>query len=327
MGLLSNIIKPAAGIKTPTLLTKDVGTDKKYDVPQSSPLDDLKSELKKLDGKYEFHAKNPYNLPKTQDLTLMAYDGMSREEINEYAKAKLAAEYAAALKNIDGGTERAKNDLTAYKEKLNAAAGETMGAIDEAYKGAAAAASNDALKRGLARSSIIVNKLAELENQKAGAKTGVSAELFKGLAEIDNAIEQSETERLRAVEELDIMNAAKLADEIKLLNEKREKQLDEILKYNNSLKEKQSDYALAYAKTDSALDAAAYGRAADEIKNNLSSQLNAQIQREKYEKTGAALYGVSKKDALKYLKDNETYLTEQLGAAYYRRLAAEQEAR
>jgi hypothetical protein len=292
-----------------------------------SPLDNLDKELKKLEEKYSLYGKNAYNLPDKLDVSEMEYNGMSEDQINESAKTKLAADYAAALRLINDGAERSKQDLAGYKDKLNAAANDTLAAVDEAYKQASDAAGNDALKRGLARSSIIVNKLAQLEGQKSAAKTDVAGQLFKNLADIDDGLDTLESKRLLAIGELDIANAAKLAQEIRDLTEKREQKLDEILKYNNSLKEKQGDYALNYAKTDSALDSDAYGRIADDVKNGLSVQLNAQIQQEKFDRIGGFLNGLAKQDALDYLKNNEEYFTRQVGVNYYKKLLSDQQSR
>ena len=313
-------VKPGLGYEiAPTPSTKTLtGT---------SPMDKLDTELKKIEEKYQLYGKNGYDLPSALDLKEMQYKGMDSDQINEYAKAKLAAEYTAALNALNDDAQRGKSTLESYKEKLNAAAGETLSAIDSVYKEAAAATSDNALKRGLARSSIIVNKLSDLENQKSESKTGVSSKLLKDLADIDNQIDVLEDKRLRAVDELDITNAARLQQEIRDLTEQREKQLDEILKYNNSLREKQADYKLQYAKTDSSLDNDAYDRLADSLKNDLGAKLQTEIAREKFEMISDFLNGLNKTDALNYLKNNESYFTQQVGLDKYRRLKSDQEAR
>ncbi|GHU99252.1 hypothetical protein FACS1894211_04330 [Clostridia bacterium] len=331
MSLLStgNIIKnlSLAGVTYSPAIGRDTGVASAPTVTVQSPLNNLDKELKKLEEKYRLYGKNAYDLPDTLNAEPMEYKGMTEEQINEYAKAQMAAEYAAALRSINDDAKRSKNDLTTYKDKLNAAAGDGMTAADEAYKQAARVTSDDALKRGLSRSSIIVNKLANLEEKKTETKADISSKLFKDLADIDNGLDSLETKRLRSVDELDLVNAAKLAQEIKNLTERREKQLDEILKYNNSLREKQADYALQYAKTDSALDKDAYDKVANDIKNGLSVEINAQIQQEKYAKINEFLNGAGKQDAVNYLKNNEEYFTRQVGAAYYQKLLSEQQAR
>ena len=320
------------GINTKTLtgLQKDLPggglavtqTGKTY-----TAMEKLQKELDELEKQYQLYGKNTYDLPNELDLEKMDYTGLSDEEIASYAKAKLTEEYLRQLNALNADIERGKTDLETYKEKLNEAGSAAAAEIDSVYAAAARNTSDDALKRGLARSSIVVNKLSDLEQKKSGDKLTVSQQLIKSIADIDNQINKLETGRLKSLDDLDIIHAAKLETEINRLKNEREARLDDILKYNNSLKEKEAGYALDYAKTDSSLDGDLYSRASDSIKNDLASRLAAQIAEQKYLKVAEFLNGVSKADALNYLKNNERFFTEQLGVGYYKKLLSEQNSR
>lgn len=287
----------------------------------------LEEELKKIDGQFDLYGKNVYDLPKSVGYEELSYTPLTDDEIRQYAAAALAEYKLAGAKQIKDSAERNAADLAASKSGLETAAQKKQQEIDAVYDSAKQSSSNDALKRGLARSSIIINKLGALENGKAQAKTDTAQSLFDGIAEIDGKLNRLETEKLDALDEFDIVYAAKLSQEIQKLNEERQKRMDDVIKYNNELKAAEAKYGLDYAKTDSALDQDAYSRNAEIAEKDLLSKMQQSVYEQKYGVVSEYLYNMKPADAVKDLEDNKSFYLEQLGKGGYEKALLEQRSR
>ena len=107
--------------------------------------------------------------------------------------------------------------------------------------------SMDALKRGLQRSSIVLQKVSELDSKKAENLINIQNNLEKSLTEGNNKIkslEQMLDESLaNADTELAEEIEAELAGEIEKLKEKQQ----EIEKFNNNVKKLEAEYQLKIA--------------------------------------------------------------------------------
>ena len=293
----------------------------------AAPQNKLAEELKKVDSQYTLSGTNGYNLPQSVGYTPLDYKPLTDDEIKRYAADTLAEYRLMSLNQINDGAARTAADLAASKTGLETAASKKRQEIDAYYDAAKQAGSNDALRRGLARSSVIVNKLNALENNKAQAKTDVAASLFDSIHQIDNKLNELETARLNALDGFDIVYAAKLGAEIQKLGAERQARLDDVIKYNNTLKSGEAQYGLDYAKTDSALNKDLYNQNADIVKNDLLNEMRKMIQKEKYSIVLEYLNGMSKSDAQNNLKSNEAFYKEQLGADYYNNLTVIQNRR
>ena len=186
---------------------------------------------------------------------------------------------------------------------------------------------NDALRRGLARSSIIVNKLNALENSKAQAKSDAASGLFDSINQIDNKLNELETARLNALDEFDIVYAAKIGAEIQKLNAERQARLDDVIKYNNTLKAYEAQYGLDYAKTDSALDKDIFNQNSAIAEKDLLAKIQQTIYEQKYAIVSSYLNDMKPGDAVSNLTDKKDYYIAQLGKSGYDKLLAEQKTR
>ena len=231
------------------------------------------------------------------------------------------------VKQINDSAERNAADLNAGKDGLSTAAGQKLKEIETLYDAAKQSSSDDALKRGLACSSIIVNKLSALESEKTKLKADTSAGLIDSLNGIDNKINELETKRMDALDEFDLVYAAKLGEEIQKQKEERQKRLDEIIKYNNSLKKQNAEYGLDYAKTDSALNSDLFEKNAEIAENDLVTKLLQQVYQQKYTVISDYLYNMDVRDAVKDLENRKSYYMEQLGKNGYDKMVLEQKSR
>ena len=293
----------------------------------TTPQKKLENELKKIDEQFDLYKTNSYNLQKDVGYTPLNYTPLTDDEIKKYASDSLAEYRLLNLKQINDGASRTAADLASSKSGLETAAGKKQQEIDAHYDAAKQAGSNDALKRGLARSSVIVNKLNALETSKAQAKTDVSQSLFDSIAQIDGKLNELETARLNALDDFDIVYAAKLGAEIQKLTGDRQDRLDQVVQYNNALKAAEAQYGLDYAKTDSSLNKDVFNQNAAIAENDLIAKIQESVYEQKYGVVSSYLNGMTASDAVKDLTDRKEFYIAQLGKNGYDKMLAEQRAR
>lgn len=287
----------------------------------------LEDELSKIDSQFDLYGVNAYELPKSIDYTEMSYTPLTDGEIKKYSEDLLTEYKLSNIKQINESAANNAASLTTSKGSAETAAQKKQAEIESIYSSAKQDSSNDALRRGLARSSIVINKLNALESAKAQAKADTAQSLFDSIAEIDDKISGLEAKRLDALNEFDILYAAKLGAEIEKQKEERQGRLDEVIKYNNSLKSSNADYGLDYAKTDSALNNDLYEKNADIAQNDLISKIQQTVYEQKYTVVSEYLYNMTATDALKDLEDRKSFYLEQLGKAGYDKMLVEQKSR
>jgi len=155
----------------------------------------------------------------------------------------------------------------------------------------------------------------------------VSQNLFDSIAQIDNKLQELETARLNALDDFDIVYAAKLGAEIQKLTGERQNRLDQVVQYNNALKAADAQYGLDYAKTDSALNKDIFSQNATIAEKDLIAKIQESVYEQKYSIVSAHLNGMSASDALKDLNDRKEFYVAQLGKTGYEKMLAEQKAR
>jgi hypothetical protein len=144
----------------------------------------------------------------------------------------------------DGAAEAARAKIAADKRNAETAAQKLQETAAEAYARAREASGYDSLKRGLARSSIAVNKIAELDGGEARERVRIADELARGVAELDGEITALDVKRQIALNDFIVAYAAKLTAAINDLKTERDARRAEALKYNNTLTEKEHSGAV-----------------------------------------------------------------------------------
>lgn len=261
------------------------------------------------------------------NLEELKYTPETDAELSKKAENSLKDYYLKAINEINDEVTRAQKDLDEYKSGLSAAAQQQKEYLDNAYTEAKKNVSDDALKRGLARSSIVVNKISALEDSKASEVSGVAAQLFDSVAKIDYDLAALESQREKALADFDISYAAKLENEIDELKEARQARYDEVVKYNNDLKKEQAKYELDYAKADAALDDALYERMKESIEGGLNEKQAAAVLSRKTDEIGSYLNGLDKSSAVRFLEENKDFFVGEIGVRQYENLYSQQQRR
>ena len=208
--------------------------------------------------------------PKNQ--TVKSDGAESKEKLGlKAALDKIDADYAADdTRTYDGTAATAKAELEASADikknalkksadekraALEVEIGDTKAAADkkkkslsESYAVAKENAANEAIRRGIARSSIISEQLADFDaaNIKANADIDYAAE--NSIKQINGEIEELSDKLSDALSSLDMETAIKVNERIQKLKTERQKRSDEVLEYNNKIAEKKASFAEKLAK-------------------------------------------------------------------------------
>lgn len=173
------------------------------------------------------------------------YTPATDEEINDAAKADLREYEKSGRDGIDNEIAAIVKSYSDKRSKAGESYEQTMKNIDSAYKRAVEAAEADAIKRGLARSSIAALTVSGIEGDRAEKETAASDERTRTENEIDAAIGELEAKRQKALSDFNLTYLAKLTTQIEKKKEEREKAKLETAKYNNSLSKQENSDEIA----------------------------------------------------------------------------------
>ena len=121
-------------------------------------LEELESQFSEIDSKYD-SSNESSKIDSDLSLTRLNDVNIDDDEISKVAKDSLQEYYSTNVNKINTDSNSEKQNLESSKETKTSSAGDLKNTIEQTYAGVKEDASNDALKRGLARSSIIINKL------------------------------------------------------------------------------------------------------------------------------------------------------------------------
>ncbi len=259
------------------------------------PRDKLIEELEKLESEYEKRAETSSDLPEPPKYDRLQYDTATDEEIEKNAEDSLADYKNSSIESIEEEAKAAKAAKEAEKNATRESAERLAASITSQYDEAMSAFSDDALKRGLARSSIVANKSAELMSGKAAALSEASMAAEQAVRAIDSEINELEASRRKALDDFNIRYAAKVTEKIAELREERDKKTEEMIKYNNSLAEQEQKDALERAEAASKLYSDKLER--DKQEKELGSSTLATLNRAKYDAVRNYLSTLSRSEA------------------------------
>ncbi len=268
------------------------GVDKKYDFSQEVNQEDYETQL---------------NLERKQSgaKTDEEIQAQAQNELYDYQTSSKSAIENSYTKGVEGVEENlAKLENTTSTSKQNLA---------EAVESAKEKASNDALKRGLARSSIIVNKLASYDQTYLTEFANLEKTYIENQTKLNSEKSLLEVQKQNALDAFDIAYAVKLSDKINTINEKLLKQEQEVLEYNNKLEQTEKEFdvkmqeSLKKAEAESTKANMDY---ADFIAKNGEHAIEAIKEKEKYSIAQEYFATLPKHQALFELENNSYFKTQ-----------------
>lgn len=165
-----------------------------------------------------------------QDMLLRAktlLEGKKKREVEEY-KAKINREIAGLNSQIGF---------------LSSECQKALEQIETLYQESEKKIQEKAQKNGLADSSIIIDKIAQLEASKNNKIAEINAEYAQKISEQTAQITELDTKREQAESLFSIIYEKEEAAKLLELKEEQEKTAREVFKYNNSLVEKEIKHA------------------------------------------------------------------------------------
>lgn len=208
----------------------------------------LKAALDKIDADYAADDTRTYDGTAVPKLEKKAYDAPTDEEIAATAKAELEASADIKKNALKKSADEKRAALEVEIGDTKAAADKKKKSLSESYAVAKENAANEAIRRGIARSSIISEQLADFDaaNIKANADIDYAAE--NSIKRINGEIEELSDKLSDALSSLDMETAIKVNERIQKLKTERQKRSDEVLEYNNKIAEKKASFAEKLAK-------------------------------------------------------------------------------
>lgn len=212
---------------------------------EKKELDDLAGTINKINNSFGLIDIPDYNPP---EFSKMDSISKSNEEISAEAKNSLEEYRKSALEDIDSSINAKKSSLENSKSSLKSSKDDAISRVSAAYSKSRDLASNDALKRGLARSSIVVSVLDAFSKDELDTISRIEKDYADNLNAINFELNALGLQREQAIKDFDVAYAVKLNDKINSLANEYQKKEQEIIKYNNEIAEKEKEYQDSYNK-------------------------------------------------------------------------------
>ncbi len=201
------------------------------------------------------------------------YDSPSDEELKKSAEDELRGYETGGKNAIKNEYDELEKELTKNKESSKELFDESNKKLKETYEKTAEALSNDALKRGLSRSSIALNGQIAASSEYNKSASELLHEYNRKISDIDRELDGLGTELQKALDTFKIGYAAKLTERINKLKSEREKSEREAIEYNNSLTQREYNERKAANKESSKLTEA-QKQAREEFQNEFYNRVN-----------------------------------------------------
>jgi len=210
--------------------------------------DSIFSNLEKVDE--YFRSQKPDAVPSSLNLETIENNLPTIEETKENAKNKVDAKFNQLKENLKAEYAQKQTDKESAKQGAQDAYNANIYKINEIYDNVSSTAQNQALKRGLARSSIIIEQLDGIEKERAGQLASLATNLNNELLNIESEINALNTAKERALASLDLDYATSLSEEISSSIDALNKKQKEIIEFNNKVNELEAEYNLKKREKD-----------------------------------------------------------------------------
>lgn len=229
-------------------VTKLVDEEKK-----KKNLSDINSKIDSITVKYG--GSNQTSVPDKISLEKMEFSKPSQSEIVRQSEDSLRDYRSAGLQNIEDEFKLKEDNLNSNKDDILESNNQAKQKLDNYYADAITSIENQALKRGLSRSSIVINQIDAFEKDKINEYKNLDAQLSNQINAINFELSALNSQKQTALNNFDVTYAVKLQEKINSLNQELSEREAEVIKYNNEI----------------ALKEANFNKEVDELKNKLGS--------------------------------------------------------
>ena len=223
------------------VINTDPTKDPIYSSVSPKTVDELNKYLDEVESSY-VPVDSTADLPDYLELTKKEMPTITEEQIKEDAKAEADADYKTKLDQLTNEYQNAVSDTNSQKKTVEEKYGQAVLETNTQYDHAREMAENDALRRGLARSSIVLLQLSQIEQSRAGELSQIQTKLQESLLELESQLNLLSQEKEKAISQLDLNYAVELTNSINDKIAELEKTRNEVLEYNNEIAEIEHKY-------------------------------------------------------------------------------------
>lgn len=166
-------------------------------------------------------------------LQKMEYTPLTEEEINKKATSAVDEKYAlkkdALTSNFENELKQTEQKAKDIKENSQVKKQELEGL----YSALEEKLSNNAVKRGISRSSIIAEQIKNLGLEKVKDVLNIDNETASAIEKNAQMIDELKVKYQKAVSNLDLEKAIEINENIEKIKKEQESKIEEVLKYNN----------------------------------------------------------------------------------------------
>ena len=226
---------------------------------------------------------------------------LSDDELANIAKDSLSDYYSSGVSSLLDSNEKSTQSLNSKAQKALENFENEKESLEVQVENAKRKASNQALKRGLARSSVIMNQLENYDKIKIEQTAKMEQDLNKQISQINYEIESLSSRLDDSLKAFDLSYAVKLQNKINDLKEEQTQKIEKALEYNNKIALQEAEFNAKYN---------------DKLNSTSVSVDNTKA---KYEVARTYFASLSKEDALSQLLNTDAdYFRQHLGNYYFK---------
>lgn len=253
-----------------------------------------------------FNVNSSVEIPQKLTLERKEFEPKSEEEILKQAQNLLENYKTEQEKAITDEFKQKENQLFENSEILKKNNDLQKEQLNSYYENAKQKASDEALKRGIARSSIVINQLNAFDQDQIEKYKQLDQELTNKINAIEFEIAGLQGELDKALNDFNVTYAVKLQEKINDLNRDLEKQQQSIIEYNNEIALKEAEFNKKLAELQEELQKSNFNKNTDliEIYGKYGSNIvQKYIQDSMFNATKSLLSDLSKEEILELLED------------------------
>lgn len=207
----------------------------------TNSVEDLLKEIEKVNNKYKPYS-DEITTPEKVDFEKLTFENKTDDEIKQESESSLANYKNQNINNINDEYLEKENTLKNSIEPLRKSAQEETQNLKELYNTARENTNNEAIKRGIAHSSIVFNQINAFNEQELEDYKKIDEELTNKINAINFELSALDSQKEEALNNFNIEYATKLNDKITELKNQLKEEEKEVIKYNNEIAAKEQQF-------------------------------------------------------------------------------------
>ena len=280
--------------------------------------DKLAEEIDNLESTSYGAAIKP-TLPQTT-LKEIEYTAPDDNALRESAESELAGYRADTEKSLRLKSEAEAAELEAKRTAYDNGKRATDAELEQKYIAAARAIDNDAIRRGLARSSVASVERGALEREYLSKSADAAREYSAAISGLESDIAAVNRKLQDALNDFNLTYAAKLNQKLSELKQQRDQKIMDVIEYNNEVKKDQAKLDNDRLKTESSLYTSALEQ--EKMENSLDglpAERREELYKAVFKKMDEFLGSLDPQQALIEIRNHSIY-QKHLSNYYYARL-------